>query len=197
MTFATVALASRVGLTIPQDDLFQNHPAAISHPSTEVPSSMKGEHHPQQQQQSTASSVCDFDIGFGEILEYHEDIESSTSSVSFSDPFASAFVPSFEQSISSSSFDGKGKAPASKANNVLDQYHPENSKNEVLEHVVRSMSNQGLINASQLRHSSEQWSNYTDLCESVKLQLHRDGYANATVECVTFGTERHICYELN
>ena len=141
---------------------------------------------------SSASSVCDFDIGFGEILEYHEESEAS---ISFTDPFATTFVPSFEHSLSESSFDGKGKTPVNKASK-RDRYHPENSKNEVIEHVTRSMSSQGQINASQLRHSSEQWSNYNELCESVKLQLQRDGYRHATVECVTFGAERHICYEL-
>lgn len=144
---------------------------------------------------SSASSVCDYDFGFGEILEYHEDADSHDSIV-FSDPFTASGPFSFEHSLSASSFDGKGKLPAHKVE-ALDQYHPENSKNEVIEHVARSMSNVGQIQASQLRHSSEQWSNYNDLCEAVCKQLRRDGYAAATVECVVTGSDRHIVYRLS
>lgn len=145
---------------------------------------------------SSTSSECEFDIGFGEILEYREDIE-SYDSIDFSDPFAAPFVPSFEEAVdSSSSFDGKGKAPADRLPE-LDRFHPENSKREVIEHVERSMSTSGQISVSSLRHSSEQWSNYLDLCDAVKSQLRKNGYANCSVECVTFGQERVICYELN
>lgn len=145
---------------------------------------------------SSSSSECDFDIGFGEILEYTDDSD-FCGSMSFTDPFSTPSVPSFEEAVQhSSSFDGKGKAPAERRQDLL-RYHPETSKQEVVDHVMRSMSSSGQISAASLRHSSEQWSNYSDLCDAVKSQLRKDGYTNCTVECFTFGTERVICYELN
>lgn len=147
---------------------------------------------------SSTSSVCDFDVGFGEVLDYHEGADSPDSIV-FSESFETVSVPSFEEAVQSyTPFDSKGKAPVGRSLSVeRDRYHPERSKNEVVDLVARAAHRSGQIPAASLRHSSEQWSNYSDLCEAVKVQLRREGYKNCSVECVTFGTERVICYELN
>ncbi|CCG81408.1 protein of unknown function [Taphrina deformans PYCC 5710] len=147
---------------------------------------------------SSASSVCEFDIGFGEILDYHEDGESD-GTITFKSPWepSSSSSTGYEDDLPISSFDGKGKgkAPAHKIQ-PLDRYHPENSKREVIDRVSGSTSSVGEINASDLNHSSERWSNYHDLCESVTIELQRRGYEGATVECVSSGTGRQIKYKL-
>lgn len=145
---------------------------------------------------SSPSTTCEFDVDFGEILEYHEGADSPDSIV-FSESFETTSVPSFEESLHSQfTFGGKGKAPADRTSE-RDRYHIEKSKNEVLERVARAPTCSGQISAESLKHSSEQWSNYKDLCEAVKMQLRREGYLNCSVDCVTFGNERVICYDLH
>lgn len=134
----------------------------------------------------------DFDIGFGEIIEYQEDTD-NPAQVEFGS--FSTSLQAFEDLSYVSTGDRKGKQPHNAQH--LDRYHPERSKSEIINYVESHPSTSGQIPTQNLRHSSDQWSNYYDLCESVKAQLRRDGYHNAKVECVQLGNERHILYQLH
>ncbi|BFZ53384.1 hypothetical protein PYCC9005_000407 [Savitreella phatthalungensis] len=152
---------------------------------------------------SQASSEYDFDCGVGELLEYDETAMSCA--VIDGGSFAAdgdegdrdhRYLLSLSPVHESMMSHADRTSPASDTSSPVDQYHPDNAKRELLEYVLGSSDGRGQIPVTLLRHSSEQWSNYADLCQSLELQLRRDGYPNAVVDTVVDDMGRRILYSL-
>lgn len=173
---------------------------------------------------SQSSSVCDFDCAVGELLEYDESAMSCAIvdyTTSFSDGgdvserdyrYLTSLAPAAMDNFASSSSmieagtveecslddyedsgdDNDGTSPTEQ----LPQYHPENAKRELMSYVLGSSDGKGQIPTTLLRHASEQWSNWTDLCTSLESQLRRQGYPNAVVGTVADEYGRRILYSL-
>ncbi|ORY84834.1 hypothetical protein BCR37DRAFT_391594 [Protomyces lactucae-debilis] len=168
---------------------------------------------------------ADFEVCEGEMLDYDESQDTEPVAIDFGNPFTctSPLETLFEaRSVQASPFavqgafdtpgKGKGKAvsgltaQASAATAAAtatvsyadrDQYHPESARQEIVEQIMtRGAGLSGQIAAKTLQHSSEQWSNYADVCRSVAEVLRVQGFPNALVESVRYGSERQIVYEL-